>query len=190
MSFSITALDLRHFFPSKYISVRLGPGASDINAPNKPSYGDNTEAEGGITVGVEFIMNAIPSASVISRPVILGGWVVVVVSVAGVEDGRGGIIVDWEMGLIRVVTTPEPIRLDELEPLAGIEGNCGGVIVDWEMGLIAVVTTPGAIRLDELEPLAGIEGNCGGVIVDWEVVLIAVITTPGAIRLDELDQLA
>jgi hypothetical protein len=38
-------IGLAAFFPSKYISIRLGPGASDINAPNKPSYGDNTYDE-------------------------------------------------------------------------------------------------------------------------------------------------
>jgi hypothetical protein len=27
------------------MSMRLGPGASDINAPNKPSYGDDTDEE-------------------------------------------------------------------------------------------------------------------------------------------------
>jgi hypothetical protein len=54
---------------------------------------------------------------VISRPIILGGSVVVLVSVVGVEDGRRGVIVEWEMVvLIRVlVTTPGDMGLDELE---------------------------------------------------------------------------
>lgn len=62
-------------------------------------------------------MNAISSLIVISRPIILGGSVVVLVSVVGVEDGRRGVIVEWEMVvLIRVlVTTPGDMGLDELE---------------------------------------------------------------------------
>lgn len=38
-------IGLAAFFPNKYISIRLGPGSGDINAPNKPSYGDNTYNE-------------------------------------------------------------------------------------------------------------------------------------------------
>jgi hypothetical protein len=130
MSFSsMAALDLWHFFLANIYSksrmvarsclCRLGPGASDINAPNKPSYGDNIYEEetphctayngsdvgsltlfirgsGHFTVGVESIMNAILSVFVFVAQ----------------------IIVDWEVVLIQVVTTPGPIRLDELEQLA------------------------------------------------------------------------
>ena len=38
-------IGLAAFFPSKYISTRLGPGASDIHAPNKPNYGDKSYEE-------------------------------------------------------------------------------------------------------------------------------------------------
>src|SRR6267154_4681860 len=101
----------------------------------------------------------------ISRPIILGGSVVVLLPAVGVEDGCGGVTVErGTVVLVGVVTTPGDIRLDELERLADIES-------DWET-LIGLVT-----RLDELEPLADIES-------DWET-LIGLVTT-----LDELEPLA
>ena len=85
-----TALYLRHFFLAKYISMRLGPGASDkmhrINQvmattpmmKKKPPTAPPTMAAMlEVRPGVEFMVNAIPS--VISRGVILGTAVVVIV---------------------------------------------------------------------------------------------------------------
>ena len=135
-------------------------------------------------------MSAISSLIVISRPIILGGSVVIFVSVVGVEDGRGGVIVEWEIVVLIgvLVSTPGDMKLDELEILADIDCvlRCVVVaIVDWEV-LIRLVITPGSIRLDELERLADIEGIRGGVTVDWET-LIGLVTTPGGMRLDELE---
>ena len=161
---------------------------------------------------MEFIVKPpISSLIVISRPTILGGPVVVLVSVVGVEDGcggvedgrggvedscggvedgRGGVVEELEMVvLIGLVTTPGDIRLDELERLADIDRrDRGSVTEDWEI-LIELVTTPGAMRLDELEGLglADIEGKRGVVVVDWEM-LIEFVTTPGGIGLDELER--
>ena len=115
------------------------------------------EAEAGISVGEEFIMNAILSAIAICRAVIFGWWVVVTLLAADIEDGFGDVIVVREEVDTPVVTDDGAKGLDELKPLADTEGNRGGPVVLWEVVDTRVVNADGAKGLDELKPLAEIE---------------------------------